>query len=63
MKAALKNFYSTVILNEISEQVQKENLDANRFLLSDTQQLLKEIIGEEDTPSSSKRPERFWNTS
>lgn len=50
VKAALKNFYSTVILNEISEQVQKENLDANRFLLSDTQQLLKEIIGEEDTP-------------
>ena len=50
VRTALRNFYSAVMLNEISGEVQRENIESNRFLLSDTQQLLKEMIGEEDTP-------------
>ena len=46
----LKYMYQLRLLNSISEQVREINRSSNRFLLSDTQTLLHELIQDSDSP-------------
>ena len=46
----LRHLNQLRLLGSIEEKVRTLNADANRFLLSDTQQLLHTLIGESDTP-------------
>ena len=46
----LGNLYQLRLLISIEEKVREINQDANRFLLSDTQGLLNDLIGDSDTP-------------
>ena len=46
----LKYMYQLRLLNSISEKVREINRSANRFLLSDTQALLHELIQDSDSP-------------
>ena len=46
----LRHLNQLRLLGSIEEKVRTLNADANRFLLSDTQQLLHALIGESDTP-------------
>ena len=46
----LKYMYQLRLLNSISEKVKEINRSSNRFLLSDTQALLHELIQDSDSP-------------
>jgi len=46
----LKNINELRLLNKIEEKVRTLNDDANRFLLSDTQQILSRLIDDNDSP-------------
>ncbi|MGN1264128.1 MAG: UvrD-helicase domain-containing protein [Prevotella sp.] len=46
----LKHIYKVILLGSIEKKVRELNEDANRFLLSDTQQLLHSLIDGSDTP-------------
>lgn len=46
----LRHLNQLRLLNHIEEKVHELNGNANRFLLSDTQQLLHSLIGESDSP-------------
>ena len=46
----LKHLYQLRLLESIAEKVMQLNKDANRFLLSDTQQMLHTIIKDTDSP-------------
>ena len=46
----LNNLYQLRLLISIEEKVREINQEANRFLLSDTQGLLNELIADSDTP-------------
>ncbi len=48
--ATLKNINSLKLLNDIEKKVREMNVDANRFLLSDTQNLLRSMIKDTDSP-------------
>ncbi|MGN1375238.1 MAG: UvrD-helicase domain-containing protein [Prevotella sp.] len=46
----LRHLYKVRLLSNIESKVRELNNDANRFLLSDTQYLLNELIDDNDTP-------------
>lgn len=46
----LKHLYQLRLLSNIEQQVMRLNEDANRFLLSDTQHFLNELIDDSDSP-------------
>ena len=46
----LKHINQLRLLDSIGDKVEKLNLELNRFMLSDTQTLLKSMIGENDSP-------------
>ena len=46
----LKHMYQLRLLNSIDRYVHEMNKDANRFMLSDTQNLLQSLIGDNDSP-------------
>ena len=46
----LRHLSQLRLLSEIEQKVHELNQDANRFLLSDTQQLLHSLIGDSDSP-------------
>ena len=46
----LKHLYQLRLLESIEEKVRQLNMDANRFLLSDTQQMLHTMIKDTDSP-------------
>ena len=46
----LRHLNQLRLLGSIEQKVRQLNADANRFLLSDTQQLLHSLIGESDSP-------------
>lgn len=46
----LQNINQMGLLNTIQNKVRELNIDANRFLLSDTQQFLKNMINDSDAP-------------
>ena len=46
----LRHLSQLRLLSNIEQKVHELNLDANRFLLSDTQQLLHSLIGDSDSP-------------
>ena len=48
--ATLKNINNLRLLNDIEKTVKEMNSEANRFLLSDTQHLLRMMIGDADSP-------------
>lgn len=50
VNATLKNLNSLRLLNDIEQSVRKLNAEANRFLLSDTQHLLRNMVSENDSP-------------
>lgn len=43
----LKNIYSLKLLSDISQKIEERSLQSNRFILSDTQQVLNSMINEE----------------
>ena len=49
-KLTMRHINQLRLLNSIDEKVKELNKDANRFLLSDTQNLLHSLIGESDSP-------------
>ncbi|MBO4827407.1 MAG: UvrD-helicase domain-containing protein [Prevotella sp.] len=48
--ATLRHLNQLRLLGNIEQRVRQLNAEANRFLLSDTQQLLHELIGDSDSP-------------
>lgn len=48
--STLRHLDKLRLLNSIEEKVRELNMDANRFLLSDTQYLLHSLINDNDTP-------------
>lgn len=48
--AILKNINELRLLNKIEKTIKEMNIAENRFLLSDTQQILKEVMKESDAP-------------
>ena len=50
INVVLKNLYQLRLLISIEEKVRVINQEFNQFLLSDTQGLLRELIGDNDTP-------------
>ena len=50
VKLTMRHINQLRLLNSIDEKVKELNKDANRFLLSDTQNLLHSLIGESDSP-------------
>ena len=46
----LKHMYQLRLLNNIDNEVRNLNKESNRFLLSDTQSLLNELMNDSDTP-------------
>ncbi len=46
----LKHINQLRLLDSIGDKVEELNLELNRFMLSDTQTLLKSMIGENDSP-------------
>lgn len=48
--ATLKNINNLRLLNDIEKTVKEMNAEANRFLLSDTQHLLRMMMGDADSP-------------
>ena len=48
--ATLKNLFYLQLLGSIEKMVYKINEDNNCFMLSDTQNLLQQLIGDDDTP-------------
>lgn len=48
--ATLQNLKNLMLLNDIEKKVREMNIEANRFLLSDTQHLLHMMINDSDSP-------------
>ena len=48
--AIMQHLYSLMLLNRISEQVKSLNNEANRFLLSETANFLRNVINKQDIP-------------
>ena len=48
--STLKNINNLRLLNDIEKKVKEMNTEANRFLLSDTQHLLRMMMGDADSP-------------
>ena len=50
VNAITKHLYNLMLLNKISEKVKELNSDANRFLLSETANFLRNVINDNDIP-------------